>query len=249
MRSLVLLAIVIASLSCRTKPASPPADTGAPVCQRLQRDPILDGSLVGVHEALKRDFPDWARTTQPDTSAKLPWVGLPFSVSCNVEAYNQIVVSGATCDDVEALLIDPGRWPEVYTNAHAIEAPPTLMPGAQFAFRTFGSRQSCTVMSTAKAERGFQLGWTCEDVYLTPIPDWGILPLARSQHRWSCTESNGDVVISIQDCQAGRDVDFANDFLQGEMKDMVQRGQEAWLEGLKCKLDDAAWSVQARAGA
>lgn len=244
MRRLVLLAIVISSISCG--PKAPPPTVGADgatlsPCQRLQRAHVGDGSLIGVFDQLKRDFPDWAQPPQGASSAKVPWVGLPFTVVCDVEAYNQITVAQATCGDVHALLTDPSRWSEVYTNAYAIEAPPTLTPGARFSLRTFGSGQDCTVLP----ESGFLLGWSCDDTYLVPIPTFGALPLARIQQIWSCTESNGGIVIATQECQVGRGVKDANEFVQSGIGAMLQRGHQAWLEGLKCKLDDGAWSVKA----
>src|SRR5262245_9919259 len=128
MRALFLLAILFSTISCGTKAPPPAADVGLPTCQRLQRVHIGDGSMIGVFDALKRDFPEWAQAVQTAPSTAVPWVGLPFTVGCDAEAYNQITVQKATCADLEDLLVHPHRWSEVYTNAYALEAPPTLAP-------------------------------------------------------------------------------------------------------------------------
>lgn len=239
MRRLVLLTILISSISCGSK-APLPVDGGAPLtpCQRLQATPIGDGSLIGVSNALKHDFPDWAQAAQAVPATKVPWIGLPFTVACDVEVYNQIIVSKATCADLQALLVHPHRWHEFYTNVYSLDAPETLTPGARFSLRTFGSGQKCTVLSEGP------FGWTCDDTYIVPPPTFGTLPLARVEQIWTCTEANGGIQITTQECQVGRGVKEANKYVQSGIGEMLQRGHQAWLQGLACKLDDEAWTVR-----
>lgn len=256
MKALTLLAIVLSITSCRSQ-APPPIDGGggAPLstCERLQRLPIGDGSILAVYDSLKRDFPEWARPVPAGSPAKAQWVGLPFATVCDragydAVAYNEIDVAKATCGEVEALLVAPARWPEVYTNVYALEAPAALTPGARFSLRTFGSGEKCAVQSAESSGDGFQLVWSCDSTYIVPIPTFGSMPLGRVQQRWSCSAVGSGVRISTQQCQVGRGTDLTNkEYLEERLSEMLQRGQQAWLEGLKCKLDDGAWSVRASA--
>jgi len=250
------LSLVLAGLCLGCNPSSSSApshpgeyaalgDTSPQICDRLQRERIRDGNILEVDLFLKKEFPDWNEPRDTDPLSRAPWP--PGFEECFVESKNEIRVERTTCHQFKDLLTNADAWKEIYSNAHSISAPGILTNGMRFAFRTFGSNQDCRVDADSTRGDGFTFGWTCDNTPLIPralTRGQDVLPLGRVHHRWNCTETEGGTLISTEECQVGAAIEVADALLLGGLRDMMQRGHQVWLEGIKCKLQNKDWTLR-----
>ncbi len=100
--------------------------------------------------------------------------------------------------------------------------------------KTFGSKQNCEVSPKMTISKGFRFSWSCSNS----------LGAGKIHHRWDCQTIENGIRLATLECQNGPAIKIADLALGGHMIDMMQRGHQAWLEGIRCRLEDSKWSIR-----